>query len=151
MTHLVELEELVGEHHPHDKLRCDAIEAACNGHRLTVLGWSLSATKRRSPHARRVQSRVYSSTSAAERHLSQRPGSRVPGMRFPGPAGHAWLRAEHDRPRAIPDYAHMDWFFHSMKSETVHGITFAHEVELAHVLPDRAPRSPFAAPRGRAR
>jgi len=36
MTHLAELEEFVGEHRPHGKLRCDATEAAWNGYRLTV-------------------------------------------------------------------------------------------------------------------
>ncbi len=36
MTRLVGLEEFVGEHRPHGKLRCDATEAAWNGYRLIV-------------------------------------------------------------------------------------------------------------------
>ena len=39
-----------------------------------------------------------------------------------------------NRPRQITDNAHMESFFHSMKSDAVHGVTFAHEGELTHVL-----------------
>ncbi len=39
-----------------------------------------------------------------------------------------------NRPREITDNAHMESFFHSMKSDAVHGVIFAHEGELAHVL-----------------
>ena len=39
-----------------------------------------------------------------------------------------------NRPRELTDNAYMESFFHSMKSDTVHRVTFAHEVELAHVL-----------------
>lgn len=39
-----------------------------------------------------------------------------------------------NRPREITDNAYMESFFHSMKSDTVHGVTFGHDVELAHVL-----------------
>ena len=37
------------------------------------------------------------------------------------------------RPREITDNAPWSRFFHSMKSDTVHGVTFVPEVELAHV------------------
>jgi hypothetical protein len=39
-----------------------------------------------------------------------------------------------NRPREITDNAHMESFFHSMKSDAVHGVTFAHEDELARPL-----------------
>jgi len=39
-----------------------------------------------------------------------------------------------NRPREITDNAHMESFFHSMKSDTVHGYTFAAVPELAQRL-----------------
>jgi putative transposase len=39
-----------------------------------------------------------------------------------------------NRPREITDNAHMESFFHSMKSDAVHGVSFAHHAELARVL-----------------
>jgi transposase InsO family protein len=39
-----------------------------------------------------------------------------------------------NRPREITDNAHMESFFHSMKSDAVHGVTFAQEGELARLL-----------------
>ncbi len=39
-----------------------------------------------------------------------------------------------NRPREITDNAHMESFFHSMKSDAVHGVRFAHPVELARLV-----------------
>lgn len=39
-----------------------------------------------------------------------------------------------NRPREITDNAHMESFFHSMKSDVVHGICFAQEAELRTLL-----------------
>ena len=36
-----------------------------------------------------------------------------------------------NRPREVTDNAHMESFFHSMKSDAVHGVRFAHPAELA--------------------
>ena len=39
-----------------------------------------------------------------------------------------------NRPREITDNAHMESFFHSMKSDVVHGVSFAHPGELERLL-----------------
>ena len=39
-----------------------------------------------------------------------------------------------NRPREITDNAHMESFFHSMKSDTVHGTRFAHPAELTRLV-----------------
>jgi len=39
-----------------------------------------------------------------------------------------------NRPREITDNAHMESFFHSMKSDAVHGLRFAHPAELARLV-----------------
>jgi transposase InsO family protein len=39
-----------------------------------------------------------------------------------------------NRPREITDNAHMESFFHSMKSDAVHGVRFAQEAELRALL-----------------
>jgi putative transposase len=39
-----------------------------------------------------------------------------------------------NRPREITDNAHIESFFHSMKSEAVHGVTFAHHAALTQRL-----------------
>ena len=39
-----------------------------------------------------------------------------------------------NRPREITDNAHMESFFHSMKSDAVHGVRFAHPAELARLV-----------------
>ena len=99
-----------------------------------VLGWSLSATK---------DARL---TLAALNHavFRRRPGPGVifhsdRGVEYAAYAFRERLAAlgfvqSMNRPREITDNAHMESFFHSMKSDTVHGVTFARDVELAHVL-----------------
>ena len=39
-----------------------------------------------------------------------------------------------NRPREITDNAHMESFFHSMKSDTVHGVRVANPVELTRLV-----------------
>ena len=39
-----------------------------------------------------------------------------------------------NRPREITDNAHMESFFHSMKSDAVHGVRFANPVELTRLV-----------------
>ena len=39
-----------------------------------------------------------------------------------------------NRPREITDNAHMESFFHSMKSDAVHGVRFAEHAELVRLL-----------------
>jgi putative transposase len=39
-----------------------------------------------------------------------------------------------NRPREITDNAHMESFFHSMKSDAVHGVRFTHHAELRRLL-----------------
>lgn len=39
-----------------------------------------------------------------------------------------------NRPREITDNAHMESFFHSMKSDAVHGLRFVHPVELVQLV-----------------
>ena len=39
-----------------------------------------------------------------------------------------------NRPREITDNAHMESFFHSMKSDAIHGVRFAHPAELARLV-----------------
>jgi transposase InsO family protein len=99
-----------------------------------VLGWSLSATKD-----------VHLTLAAFNRavfHRRPRPGVLFHsdrGIEYAAYAFRERLAAlgaaqSMNRPREITDNAHMESFFHSMKSDVVHGVTFAHEVELAHVL-----------------
>ena len=99
-----------------------------------VLGWSLSATK----DARLTLAAL----NHAVLHRRPRPGvifHSDRGVEYAAYAFRERLAAlgfvqSMNRPREITDNAHMESFFHSMKSDTVHGVTFAHEVELAHVL-----------------
>jgi putative transposase len=46
-----------------------------------------------------------------------------------------------NRPREITDNAHMESFFHSMKSDAVHGLHFTHHDELARRLRSYSPIS----------
>jgi putative transposase len=39
-----------------------------------------------------------------------------------------------NRPREVTDNAHMESFFHSMKSDAIHGVSFEHEAELVRRL-----------------
>ena len=39
-----------------------------------------------------------------------------------------------NRPREVTDNAHMESFFHSMKSDVVHGIHFRHRAELERLV-----------------
>lgn len=39
-----------------------------------------------------------------------------------------------NRPREITDNAHLESFFHSMKSDAIHGVRFAHPTELARLV-----------------
>ena len=45
-----------------------------------------------------------------------------------------WLVQHMNRPREITDNAHMESFFHSMKSDALHGVRFAQEPELRTLL-----------------
>ncbi len=99
-----------------------------------VLGWSLSATK----DARLT----LAAFNRAVFHRRPRPGVLFHSDRGVEYAAYAFRERlaalgvvqSMNRPREITDNAHMESFFHSMKSDVVHGVTFAHEVELAHVL-----------------
>ena len=103
-------------------------------HSRRVLGWSLSATK----DARLT----LAAFNRAVFHRRPRPGVIFHSDRGVEYAAYAFrdrLAAlgfvqSMNRPREITDNAHMESFFHSLKSDAVHGVTFAQEGELAHVL-----------------
>jgi transposase InsO family protein len=92
-----------------------------------VLGWSLSATK----DARLT----LAAFNRAVFHRRPRPGVIFHSDRGVEYAAYAFrdrlgalgFVQSMNRPREITDNAHMESFFHSMKSDTVHGVTFAHE------------------------
>ena len=44
-----------------------------------------------------------------------------------------------NRPREITDNAHMESFFHSMKSDVVHGVAFMDDTQLLGLLPSYIP------------
>ena len=44
-----------------------------------------------------------------------------------------------NRPREVTDTAHMESFFHSMKSDIVHGIRFRHRAELERLVRSYTP------------
>jgi putative transposase len=99
-----------------------------------VLGWRLSTTK----DARLTLAAL----NHAVCHRRPRPGVIFHSDRGVEYAAYAFRERlavlgfvqSMNRPREITDNAHMESFFHSMKSDTVHGVTFVHEVDLAHVL-----------------
>ena len=51
----------------------------------------------------------------------------------------AWHRAEHKSVGKMNDNVHIESFFHSMKSDIVHGVHFAHDREIAAELSDYMP------------
>jgi putative transposase len=104
-----------------------------------VLGWSLSPTK----DARLT----LAAFNRAVFHRRPRPGVIFHSDRGVEYAAYAFRNRlarlgfvqSMNRPREITDNAHMESFFHSMKSDAVHGVTFAHEAELAHRLQSYIP------------
>jgi putative transposase len=99
-----------------------------------IIGWSLSASK----DARLTLTAL----NHAVRHRRPRPGVIFHSDRGVEYAAYAFrdrLAAlgfvqSMNRPREITDNAHMESFFHSMKSDTVHGRTFTTVGELAQQL-----------------
>jgi len=99
-----------------------------------VLGWSLSATKDVRLTLAALNHAVF--------HRRPRPGVIFysdRGVEYAAYAFRERLAAlgfvqSMNRPRKITDNVHMESFFHSMNSDTVHGVTFVHGVELAHVV-----------------
>ena len=95
-----------------------------------ILGWSLSATK--DAHL------TLSALNRAVFHRRPRPGVIFHSDRGVEYAAYAFrdrLAAlgfvqSMNRPREITDNAHMESFFHSMKSDVVHGLRFTHQHEL---------------------
>jgi putative transposase len=99
-----------------------------------VLGWSLGATKDARLTLAALNHAVF--------HRRPRPGvifHSDRGVEYAAYAFRERLAAlgfvqSMNRPREITDNAYMESFFHSMKSDAVHGITFGHEGELARLL-----------------
>jgi putative transposase len=99
-----------------------------------VLGWSLSATK--DAHL------TLAAFNRAVFHRRPRPGVIFHSDRGVEYAAYAFrdrlatlgFVQSMNRPREITDNAHMESFFHSMKSDAVHGVAFGHEGELARLL-----------------
>lgn len=99
-----------------------------------VLGWSLSATKdarltlaafNRAVFHRRPRPGVIFHSDRGVEYAAYAFRNRLAGLGFV---------QSMNRPREITDNAYMESFFHSMKSDAVHGVTFAHEAELAQRL-----------------
>jgi putative transposase len=99
-----------------------------------IVGWSLSATK----DARLTLTAL----NRAVFHRRPRPGLIFHSDRGVEYAAYAFRHRlaalgfvqSMNRPREITDNAHMESFFHSMKSDAVHGIACPHEAELARRL-----------------
>lgn len=95
-----------------------------------IVGWSLSATK----DARLTLTALHRAVG----HRRPRPGLILHsdrGVEYAAYAIRHRLAAlgfvqSMNRPREITDNAHMESFFHSMKSDAVHGLPFAHHDEL---------------------
>jgi putative transposase len=99
-----------------------------------IIGWSLSASK--------DALLTLAALNHAVRNRRPRPGVIFHSDRGVEYAAYAFrdrLAAlgfvqSMNRPREITDNAHMESFFHSMKSDTVHGFTFATAEDLAQLL-----------------
>jgi putative transposase len=99
-----------------------------------VIGWSLGPTK----DARLT----LAAFNRAVGHRRPRPGVIFHSDRGVEYAAYAFrdrlarlgFVQSMNRPREITDTAHMESFFHSMKSDVVHGIRFAQEAELRTLL-----------------
>jgi putative transposase len=99
-----------------------------------VLGWSLGPNK----DARLTLAAL----NHAVAHRHSRPGVIFHSDRGVEYAAYAFrdrLAAlgfvqSMNRPREITDNAHMESFFHSMKSDAIHGVRFAHPTELARLV-----------------
>jgi transposase InsO family protein len=99
-----------------------------------VIGWSLGPTK----DARLT----LAAFNRAVGHRRPRPGVIFHSDRGVEYAAYAFrdrlarlgFVQSMNRPREITDNAHMESFFHSMKSDAVHGIRFAQEPELRTLL-----------------
>jgi transposase InsO family protein len=100
-----------------------------------VLGWRLSATKD-------AHLTLAAALNRAVFHRRPRPGVIFHSDRGVEYAAYAFrdrlatlgFVQIMNRPREITDNAHMESFFHSMKSDAVHGVAFMHEGELARRL-----------------
>ena len=99
-----------------------------------VLGWSLGPTKEARLTLTALNRAVF--------HRRPRPGVIFHSDRGVEYAAYAFRNRlaalgfvqSMNRPREITDNAHMESFFHSMKSDAVHGVRFEHEAELRTLL-----------------
>ena len=99
-----------------------------------IIGWSLSAFK----DARLTLAAL----NRAVFHRRPRPGVIFHSDRGIEYAAYAFRNRlatlgfvqSMNRPREVTDNAHMESFFHSMKSDAIHGVRFGHEVELGRLL-----------------
>jgi transposase InsO family protein len=99
-----------------------------------IVGWSLSATK--------DVRLTLTALNHAVWHRRPRPGLIFHSDRGVEYAAYAFRHRlaalgfvqSMNRPREITDNAHMESFFHSMKSDAVHGLHFTHHDELARRL-----------------
>jgi len=99
-----------------------------------IIGWSLGATK----DARLT----LAAFNRAVCHRRPRPGVIFHSDRGVEYAAYAFRKRlaalgfvqSMNRPREITDNAHMESFFHSMKSDVVHGVRFGDDTELVRLL-----------------
>jgi len=99
-----------------------------------ILGWSLGPTKdarliltalnRAVFHRRPRQGVIFHSDRGVE-YAAYAFRNRLAALGFV---------QSMNRPREITDNAHMESFFHSMKSDAVHGVRFAHPTDLDRLL-----------------
>jgi transposase InsO family protein len=99
-----------------------------------IIGWSLGASKdarltlaafNRAVFNRRPRTGVIFHTDRGVEYAAYAFRHRLAALGFV---------QSMNRPRELTDNAHMESFFHSMKSDAVHGVSFAHEVELVRLL-----------------